>query len=101
MCDWLGGTDAASAMEQLMIYDVELTTVDHYSRWLQQEWAINTNSRLNQSEPFVSLESLDHETIFHIQRIYAEDIKLFVAINHALDRSDACSVGGEGLRAAG
>lgn len=98
MCSWLGGADAESAIQQLVNYNVEITTVDEYSRWLQQCWAIKTDTRMNRSDSFVSLQSLTPADISRIQEIFAEDAKLYAIINLALDRSGSSSIRGEELR---
>ena len=97
MCFWLGGADAESAIGGLIGNDVEITTTEEYDNWLRHRWNVQTNTRLNRSDPFVSLETLRHEDIAYIQEITAEDKKLFSRVTTALSQAGRSFVTGQEL----
>jgi hypothetical protein len=100
MCSFLGGANAEDAIAQLAKYNVEVTTVNEYGRWLQEHWTIASKTKMNRSDSFISLDALLQEDVNYIQGICAEDARLYAVIDRALTRSAGASVFGEDLRAA-
>lgn len=98
MCEWLGGRDAATAMQQLADCNVEITTTANYSNWLLRSWGIVSSTRINQSEKFTSTERLSPQDISYIQQAFSEDIKLFDAISAQLAESGDLSIWGNDLK---
>lgn len=97
MCSWLGGDGVEAVIRLLSEHDVEITTTDNYNEWLHQTWGITTETQLNRSEMFISLETMSHHDLAYIRDTYSEDIKLYSTICKALQRTDKLSVLGGDL----
>ena len=67
MCSWLGGDGVEAVIGHLSKHDVEITTTDNYNEWLHQTWGITTETQLNRSEMFISLETMSHHDLAYIE----------------------------------
>jgi hypothetical protein len=97
MCSWLGGTDAASAIDQMVASDIEVTVTPNYNTWIREKWNVTQETRHNQSKPFTSLGDLPYEDLDYVQMILSEDIKLYAAVERALERAATSSIVAEQL----
>jgi hypothetical protein len=98
MCLWLGGSDAETATNQLVEHDVEITIIENYREWLHRTWGVVSETQLNQSEKFISAETLNDQNLAHLRNVCSEDIKLYEAIFGVLQRTEKLSVSGDELR---
>jgi hypothetical protein len=98
MCFWLGGDNADSALGQLVAHNVELTVMENYTTWLSREWGINSRTRLNRSETFITTEMMSDQELSGVREAYSEDVKLYATIHQTLQQSGKLSVSGGDLR---
>ena len=97
MCSWLGGADAASAIDQMVVSNIEVTVTANYDTWIRDKWNVTQETRLNRSRPFLSLADLPYEDLDYVQAIFSEDIKLYGAVEGALERASTPSIVAEQL----
>ena len=69
ICHWLGNGDTNLALRLLAANDVDVTNTGHCADWLQGSWGIQSQSRLTQSKPFISPETLHTQNMAHIKPI--------------------------------
>ena len=48
LCHWLGGSDAATVLDQLAASGAEVTETSRYNRWLRETWGIESTTRFNE-----------------------------------------------------
>ena len=99
-CFYLGrGSQAryATAMEDLIIHNVEITTTKHYDRWLLQRWGISESARHNRSESILPNAEARRLCGAVLADVIAEDQKLYDVVSWALGQSGAASVTGQDL----
>ncbi len=95
---WLGGEGGQAVLDRLVRHNVEVTDTDRYSRWLQQSWGIMADTRWNESKKFVSLEDLTQEDLIYLQKITAEDRRLYRSIQQVFDATGKIALNAEDLR---
>jgi hypothetical protein len=98
MCSWLGGSDAETATNQLVEHDVEITIIENYKAWLRHTWGVVSETQMNRSEKFISVEMINDQDIAHIRKVYSEDLKLYGVVLRALQRNKKLSITGGELR---
>lgn len=95
---WLGGEGSQPVLDRLVRHNVEVTDTERYNQWLQQAWGITADTRWNASKQFVAVADLASEDLAHLQKITAEDRRLYRAIQHVFDTTGKLSVRAEDLR---
>ncbi len=93
MCFWLGGGSAEVVLERLAKCAVELTTIKSYEPWLASRWGIDQSARRNESQKFISAQSLPADDLDYLHRISEEDTKLY---QHVAERLRVA--GGDSIR---
>ncbi|MGA3402480.1 MAG: hypothetical protein ABSC95_24990 [Acetobacteraceae bacterium] len=97
MCRWLGGGDAQTVNERLARHLVEVTDTTHYNAWLADRWGITAHTRQNESTKFVTLSTLAHQDLSHVQDLSPEDRKLYSRVQQALTATGKVAVSGEDI----
>jgi hypothetical protein len=97
ICHYLGNGTSESAINNIVVNNVEITDTVRYDRWLETRWNIPTGSRINQSLPI-----LDHDDVIpsfsdRLHYLCSEDLKVFEAVSGVLDARDAVSIKGHDL----
>ena len=97
-CFYLGRgskTRFATALENLVIHNVEITTTMNYDRWLTERWGIASSSHHNRSEPI--LPNIEARRICGsaLAAASAEDQKLFDTVSWALQQAGTASITGQ------
>lgn len=100
MCQWLGGVDAESSLRRLTMIPVEITDTSRYVAWLHERWDIRSETRANRSRTFLRVDDLAAEERDDLYDLYTEDVKLFLAIQKALEVSGGTSIHVPDLRRA-
>ena len=49
MCKCLGGDLVSLALEQIVISNIEIATIETYNHWLRERWQLDSSARLNQA----------------------------------------------------
>ena len=98
MCRWLGGRDAASAMDSIRTAQIEITDTARYNDWLIARWGIVAKTRTNASIQFLAREALPKPVSEELASAFSEDIKLFERIEQAITASGGASVFGHKIR---
>jgi hypothetical protein len=96
-CFYLGrgeGGSYATAMEDLIIHNVEVTTTQYYDRWIQQRWGIAKSFRHNSSEPLITATEARRICADALTKASAEDQKLYAVVSWALRESAGTSISG-------
>jgi len=97
ICRWLGGGSAEAVANRLAHHMVEITDTTRYNHWLSDEWGIEASTRQNESIKYVSLATLAHQDLGHLQSFSPEDMKLYGWIQQALGQSEQSSITAEKL----
>ncbi len=84
----------ASAIDRLVVHDVEITTTALYERWLQERWNIGSSARHNRSEAILTRGDLPWLYAGALRDRVAEDQKLFDMVSWALEQTGGASVTG-------
>jgi len=96
-CTYLGrgmkGT-YASAIDRLVVHDVEITTTALYERWLRERWNVGSSARHNRSEAILTRGDLRWLYGGALRERVAEDQKLFDMVSWALEQTGGASVTG-------
>jgi hypothetical protein len=101
-CFFLGrGSKAvfATALENLILHNAEITTTENYSRWLLERWGISSGSRHNRSEPILSNVEARRLCGAALADASTEDRKLYDVVSWALQEAGSASIKGQHLAA--
>jgi hypothetical protein len=99
-CFYLGRgstTVFATALENVIIHNVEITTTKNYDRWLNERWGITNSAHHNRSEPI--LPNIEARRICGpaLAAASIEDQKLFDIVSWALQQAGTASITGQQL----
>lgn len=97
ICRSLGTGESVSAMAAIVASDIEITDTTRYEAWLAERWGIPESPRGNQSDPFLTLNTLDADDRAVIATLTAEDRRVYAAIMRRLDTTSATSIRGGSL----
>lgn len=97
LCQYLGNNDAQSALKLCAISDIELTTMEHYEKWLLARWGFNQSIRQNASKKFVALTDFSDDDRDYLQTMTNEDRIIFDAVAARLEEKNAHSIRGSHL----
>jgi hypothetical protein len=86
---------ASSAIENLVGYDIEVTTTRHYERWLSQRWGVTESRHHNHSDPILHRNEVMRLYAHQLHPMIAEDQKLHDLICRALDETGDPAVTGK------
>jgi hypothetical protein len=87
----------ASALENLVVHNVEITTTRNYDRWLKDRWRIGESKRHNSSEPILSNAEARRLCGAELAASTKEDQKLYDIVSWALLQAGSASVAGQEL----
>jgi hypothetical protein len=97
ICYWLGRGTAESAIDNVVMHNVELTNTEHYKTWLDRVWNVKSETRQNESHKYITVDEIDEEDISYIRNITSEDIKFYGIVMDALAKRNRSSVFGSDL----
>ena len=92
-----GDGTSESAINTIVINNVEITDTCRYDRWLEGRWGISTGSRINQSLPILNHDDVIPRLSERLSYLCSEDMKVFEAVKSLLDARDASSIKGHNL----
>jgi hypothetical protein len=93
LCSYLGAGTEASAADLMARFDVEVTDVSRYDRWLKERWGTDT-ARKNTSKPILTRDAISDEDKAYAESICKEDMALYRRIMERLDTGTALSIRG-------
>jgi hypothetical protein len=99
-CFFLGrGSKAvfATALENLIIHDVEITTTKNYDRWLLERWGIGQSDHHNRSDPILPNIEARRTCGAILAAASTEDRKLYDLVSWALQAAGTASIKGHAL----
>ncbi|HQT79251.1 MAG TPA: hypothetical protein PLD10_19550 [Rhodopila sp.] len=99
-CTYLGRGNSGLydvALDCLVRYNVEITTTQHYRKWLRQAWDIDASTRHNASDPILTASEVRHFYASALRDSVQEDQKLFDTITWALAKTGGTSITGQEL----
>jgi hypothetical protein len=91
-CQYLGNGTAASAIENVVTHDVELTDFHRYEDWCRQRWGIDSQSRSNASRRYVKLEEFSSDERAYIGALTEEDATLYNLAQQAFAKRGGASI---------
>ena len=97
ICHYLGDGTSESAINNIVVNNVELTDTLRYDRWLETRWKVRAGSRLNQSLPILGRNDVIPRLQDRMHYLCSEDIKVFEAVTSLLDTRDTASIKGHDL----
>jgi hypothetical protein len=97
LCEILGRGTASSAIEAIVVSNIELTDTSRYSAWRRQKFGFDPPNRINPSEPLFTPETATEADRSLIDEMIEEDIVLYERIQQQLGRADSLSVRGSAL----
>jgi hypothetical protein len=97
ICHYLGDGTSASAIDNIVLNNLELTDTLRYNRWLETRWNIPSGSRINQSLPILNRDDVVSRLSDRLHYLCSEDIKVFETVTSLLDARDTVSVKGHEL----
>ena len=97
ICHYLGDGTSESAINNIVINNVEITDTCRYDRWLESRWGISAGSRINQSRPILNRDDVIPRLSERLSYLCSEDMKVFEAVKKMLDAQDGPSIKGHDL----
>jgi hypothetical protein len=94
MCQHLGTGTCASALEAMVVSDIEVTDTKRYSAWRAEKFASPSERRLNPSQPLFTPETATSEDRALIEEQISEDLLLYETIMAKLNAQDGLSIRG-------
>jgi hypothetical protein len=91
-----GGGKAASALGNIISYDVEITELSRYRAWLKQRWGIESKTRRNASVPIIGRDDVTSHLDYLLEQT-AEDRQIYETVWKALEKMDSPSLRGSSL----
>jgi hypothetical protein len=95
---WLGGAGAQRVVQRLTRYNVTVTDTTRYNEWMAREWGIVADTRWNESRKFVTVNDLATDDVAHLNKITAEDRRLYGTLHGLLESSGKLAITGDDLR---
>ena len=96
---YLGNPDAptyTAAMTNIVMHNVELTTTEHYARWLGERWGITAETRANVSDHWLTRDDLTGDLAEQLKQGTEEGQKVYDVVSWALAQKGTASItGGE------
>jgi hypothetical protein len=96
-CFFLGNPDSptyAAAMTNVVMHDVEVTTTQHYARWLAERWDITAETYSNVSDHWLTREDVTADVADQLRARTAEGQKMFDVVSWVLEQRGTASVTG-------
>jgi hypothetical protein len=97
ICQHLGDGTSESAINNIIINNVEITDIDRYDRWLESRWGVPPGSRVNQSLAILNRDDVIPRLSRRLSYLCSEDIKVFEVVRGLLDARDEPSIKGHEL----
>jgi hypothetical protein len=96
-CFYLGNPDSptyAAAMTNVVMHDVELTTTQHYAKWLAERWDIAAETHSNVSDHWLTRDDVTADIADQLRARTAEGQKMFDVVSCVLEQRGTASVTG-------
>jgi hypothetical protein len=94
ICGNLGTGTAASALDAMILTDIEVTDTARYSAWRSDRFGFEPASRVNPSQPLFTPDTAAEADRRLIDEMISEDMVVYEAIQQKLASGDALSVRG-------
>ena len=85
ICCYLGDGASESAINNMVVNNIELTDTPRYDRWLETQWNIPTASQINQSLPILNRDDVVSRLNDRLHYLCSEVIKVFETVTGLLD----------------
>jgi hypothetical protein len=97
ICHYRGDGTSESAINNIVVYNVELTDTIRYDRWLETRWNVCAGSRINQSLPILGRDDVIPRLRDRVHYLCSEDFKVFEVVTSLLDIRNTVSIKGHDL----
>ncbi len=97
ICEMLGSGTAESAIENLILANVEITDMDRYSAWRKARFDYSPAAKANQSPPLFTEELADAADRQLVQGLIDQDFVLYETVQNHLAANGALSIRGRVL----
>jgi hypothetical protein len=95
ICHNLGTGTASSALEAMVLTDIEVTDMSRYSAWRKAKFGFEPRARENPSRPFYTPETAPEPDRRFIDEMIGEDMALYEIIQARLAAAGGLSVRGQ------
>ena len=96
MCAYLGAGRADQALNNLAVFDFEVTDIARYERWLRERWNVPRSPRFNRSKPLLSRQNSGRH-LDYMMHMTEQDRRLYDQVARALDAAGTASIFGSML----
>jgi hypothetical protein len=97
ICEILGNCTAESAIENLILANVEITDMERYSAWRKARFDFSPADKVNQSQPLFTEDMADAADRQVIEDLIEQDIVLYETVQKQLALNGALSIRGRAL----
>ena len=97
ICYWLGRGTFKTAVDHVILNNAEITNTTLNKSWLEQKPGINSVSRQNEFNKYISRDLLDQDDLAYISSITSEDLQFYSYVADILARKEANSIMGTEL----
>jgi hypothetical protein len=97
LCARFGQASCKGALANLTRCEIEITETARYNKWLEDTWGIRSATKVNQSQPILTRQSVARDDHDRIESLISEDIKLFALVKSKLEESGESFVRGVDL----
>jgi hypothetical protein len=97
ICRYLGDGTSDSAINNIVLNNLEITDTLRYDRWLETRWGIPTGPRVNESLPILDRRDVLPSLSERLHCLCSEDMKVFEVVESMLDARDAVYIKGYDL----
>jgi hypothetical protein len=97
LCAQFGHASCSGALANLTQCEIEITETSRYNQWLEDTWGIRSATKINQSQPILTRQSVKGRDHDRIESLISEDMKLFSLVRSKLEESGESFVRGVDL----
>lgn len=97
ICNNLGRGNAASALDNIVATNIEITETRRYSTWKERRFGLRSAKRLNESLPLYTPELAPADDRDFIEAMVQEDVHIYDRIMAAFESSEEISIRGQAL----
>ncbi len=97
ICEMLGAGTAESAVDNLILANAEITSMDRYSAWRKAKFNFSPPGKVNQSQPLFTQELADASDREVVESLIDQDVALFELVQKHLAATGTSSIRGRAL----
>jgi len=91
------GGNYETTIKTIMLYDIELTTMAFYNRWLHRRFGVNATTHHNASTKYLGRDDILAVLADELPSLIGEDQKVFDVVHHSIMAHKHVAIRGAGL----